>query len=95
MRDLGVSTDLRLIAQDTAARLETALQGWLGRDTGPQSVASYVAHSADHPWGRPRVVLGLDADQALALAELLNAHPAGDEDGRRSASRGGDGDAGH
>jgi hypothetical protein len=36
-----------------------------------ESVASYVAHSIDHPWGRPRVVLGLDADEARALAALL------------------------
>ena len=36
-----------------------------------ESVASYVAHSLDHPWGRPRVVLGLDAEEARALAALL------------------------
>jgi hypothetical protein len=36
-----------------------------------ESVASYVAHSIDHPWGKPRVVLGLDAEEARALAALL------------------------
>ncbi|HEY9523065.1 MAG TPA: hypothetical protein VIR33_07485, partial [Thermopolyspora sp.] len=36
-----------------------------------ESVASYVAHSIDHPWGRPRVVLGLDAEDAHELAALL------------------------
>ncbi|WP_281197129.1 hypothetical protein [Microtetraspora niveoalba] len=34
-------------------------------------MASYVAHSIDHPWGRPRVVLGLDAEDARELAALL------------------------
>ncbi|GAB3662873.1 hypothetical protein GCM10027589_26140 [Actinocorallia lasiicapitis] len=66
-------------AQRAANELERAWTQWrhargLGdTDTGQgaESVASYVAHSIDHPWGRPRVVLGLDADEARALAALL------------------------
>ncbi|RAY13649.1 hypothetical protein DPM19_18435 [Actinomadura craniellae] len=62
-------------AQVAAGELERAWSRWrhsrglAGQMTG--SVASYVSHSIDHPWGRPRVVLGLDADEARALAALL------------------------
>ncbi|MBW8482088.1 hypothetical protein [Actinomadura parmotrematis] len=62
-------------AQRAASELERAWADWrharglAGRV--PESVASYVAHSIDHPWGRPRVVLGLDAEEARALAALL------------------------
>ncbi|WP_344747617.1 hypothetical protein [Streptosporangium vulgare] len=41
-------------------------------------MASYVAHSIDHPWGRPRVVLGLDAEDARELASLLQKPEAGE-----------------
>ncbi|WP_066934407.1 hypothetical protein [Microtetraspora fusca] len=63
-------------AQRAAAELERAWAHWLetrGRssEVGGESVASYVAHSIDHPWGRPRVVLGLDAEDARELAALL------------------------
>ncbi|GAA3225778.1 hypothetical protein [Actinocorallia longicatena] len=66
-------------AQRAANELERAWSQWRHMrgltETGPgqvtESVASYVAHSIDHPWGRPRVVLGLDADEARALAALL------------------------
>jgi len=63
-------------AQRAAAELERAWARWrAGLDSGvehePESVASYVAHSLDHPWGRPRVVLGLDAEDARELAALL------------------------
>ena len=44
-----------------------------GTDVGAESVASYVAHSLDHPWGRPRVVLGLDAEDARELAAAAPA----------------------
>jgi hypothetical protein len=64
-------------AQRAAAELERAWARWRaarGRssDAGAESVASYVAHSIDHPWGRPRVVLGLDAEDARDLAALLS-----------------------
>ena len=64
-------------AQRAAGELERAWQRWRRArgmaDAEPvaESVASYVAHSLDHPWGRPRVVLGLDAEEARALAALL------------------------
>lgn len=62
-------------AQRAAGELERAWTEWRHArgltERGAESVASYVAHSIDHPWGRPRVVLGLDADDARALAALL------------------------
>lgn len=62
-------------AQRAAAELERAWTRWRQArglvEEVPDSVASYVAHSVDHPWGRPRVVLGLDAEEARALAALL------------------------
>lgn len=65
-------------AQRAATALERAWAGWRsarGRNTDghAESVAGYVAHSIDHPWGRPRVVLGLDAEDAHELAALLEA----------------------
>lgn len=62
-------------AQRAASELERAWSEWrhargLAEEVS-ESVASYVAHSIDHPWGRPRVVLGLDAEEARALAALL------------------------
>ncbi|GAA3424278.1 hypothetical protein ACWDTT_32730 [Streptosporangium sandarakinum] len=70
-------------AQRAAAELERAWAHWRaarGRagDVGAESVASYVAHSIDHPWGRPRVVLGLDAEDARELASLLTKQEMGD-----------------
>jgi hypothetical protein len=62
-------------AQRAASELERAWTQWRYTrgltEQVSESVASYVAHSIDHPWGRPRVVLGLDADEARALAALL------------------------
>ena len=67
-------------AQRAAIELERAWGQWRHArglsDEAPESVASYVAHSIDHPWGRPRVVLGLDADEARALAALLGKEHA-------------------
>ncbi|MDN3355954.1 hypothetical protein [Actinomadura sp. DC4] len=67
-------------AQRAASELERAWADWRRArgliDDAPESVASYVAHSIDHPWGRPRVVLGLDADEARALAALLGKEHA-------------------
>ncbi|WP_345434157.1 hypothetical protein [Actinoallomurus vinaceus] len=62
-------------AQRAASELESAWSQWRHArgliEEVTESVAGYVAHSIDHPWGRPRVVLGLDADEARALAALL------------------------
>ncbi len=87
--DTGVyrrDPDLVSCAQRAATELERAWTDWRnarGRDEDApaESVASYVAHSIDHPWGRPRVVLGLDAEDARELAALLQQqdehhHPA-------------------
>lgn len=67
-------------AQRAASELERAWSEWRRArglsDEVTESVASYVAHSIDHPWGRPRVVLGLDADEARALAVLLGKEHA-------------------
>jgi hypothetical protein len=67
-------------AQRAASELERAWAEWRRArgliEEASESVASYVAHSIDHPWGRPRVVLGLDADEARALAALLGKEHA-------------------
>jgi hypothetical protein len=67
-------------AQRAASELERAWSQWRHSrglvEEVSESVASYVAHSIDHPWGRPRVVLGLDADEARALAALLTKEHA-------------------
>ena len=45
-------------------------------------VVSYVGYSLEEPWGKARIVIGLDADEAGFLAEFLDrdecAHPAQD-----------------
>jgi hypothetical protein len=33
---------------------------------------SYVGYSLKEPWGEPRVVIGIDADEAEYLAEFLD-----------------------
>jgi len=35
-------------------------------------VVSYVGYSLKEPWGEPRVVIGIDADEAEYLAEFLD-----------------------
>ena len=40
----------------------------------PAPVSSYVGYSLDAPWGQPRVVLGLCAEEAEQLAVLLDRH---------------------
>ena len=76
--------ELASCARRAAAELERAWGRWRsaqGRDDDapPDSVAGYVAHSIDHPWGRPRVVLGLDAEDARNLAALLRRQEASAE----------------
>jgi hypothetical protein len=67
-------------AQRAASELERAWAQWRHArgliEEVTESVAGYVSHSIDHPWGRPRVVLGLDADEARALAALLGKESA-------------------
>jgi hypothetical protein len=63
-------------AQRAAKRLETAWEQWRalhGLAVAPgQPVVSYVGYSLKEPWGEPRVVIGIDADEAEYLAEFLD-----------------------
>ena len=42
------------------------------RSRPDRPVVSYVGHSLKEPWGEPRVVIGIDADEAEYLAEFLD-----------------------
>jgi hypothetical protein len=63
-------------AQRAAARLESAWEQWRTLHglavTPAQPVVSYVGYSLKEPWGEPRVVIGVDADEAEFLAEFLD-----------------------
>jgi hypothetical protein len=63
-------------AQRAAARLESAWEQWRalhGLAVAPaQPVVSYVGYSLNEPWGEPRVVIGIDADEAEFLADFLD-----------------------
>src|SRR5215472_18055208 len=70
--------DLVFKAQLAAAALERAWQRWrvihgLVADPMP-AVSSYVGYSLEDPWGQPRVVFGLAAEDAEQLAALLERH---------------------
>src|SRR6267154_1057142 len=65
-------------AQRAAVALERAWERWramhgLSADPMPP-VSSYVGYSTEEPWGRPRVVFGVDAREAELLAALLDHH---------------------
>ena len=69
--------DPRLVsrAQRAATMLERAWERWratqgLAAEPMPP-VSSYVGYSIEEPWGRPRVVFGVDAEDAERLAALL------------------------
>ncbi len=77
--------DPRLVsrAQRAATMLERAWDRWrsaqgLAAEPLPP-VSSYVGYSIEEPWGRPRVVFGVDAEDAERLAALLqeSTRPAG------------------
>ena len=63
-------------AQRAATRLESAWEQWRalhGLAVAPgQPAVSYVGYSLKEPWGEPRVVIGIDADEAEYLAEFLD-----------------------
>ena len=63
-------------AKRAATRLESAWEQWRalhGLAVAPgQPVVSYVGYSLKEPWGEPRVVIGIDADEAEYLAEFLD-----------------------
>ena len=69
--------DPRLVsrAQRAATMLERAWERWRttqGLEAEPMPpVSSYVGYSIEEPWGRPRVVFGVDAEDAERLAALL------------------------
>ena len=70
--------DLVTRAQRAAVALERAWERWramhgLSADPMPP-VSSYVGYSTEEPWGRPRVVFGVDAREAELLAALLDHH---------------------
>src|SRR5689334_12987722 len=67
--------DLVLRAQQAAAVLERAWDHWrtlhgVGAGALPP-VSSYVGYSLEEPWGQPRVVFGIAAEEAEQLAALL------------------------
>jgi hypothetical protein len=63
-------------AQRAATRLESAWEQWRalhGLAVAPgQPVVSYVGYPLKEPWGEPRVVIGIDADEAEYLAGFLD-----------------------
>jgi hypothetical protein len=63
-------------AQRAATRLESAweqLRALHGLAVAAgQPVVSYVGYSLKEPWGEPRVVIGIGADEAEYLAEFLD-----------------------
>src|SRR6266516_5388523 len=63
-------------AQRAATRLESAWEqgrALHGLAVAPgQPVVSYVGYSLKEPWGEPRVVIGIDADEAEYLAEFMD-----------------------
>lgn len=70
--------DLMQRADRAAVVLEQAWERWravhgLGAEPLPP-VSSYVGYSLEEPWGQPRVVFGLRADEAELLASQLDGH---------------------
>lgn len=65
-------------AHRAALTLERAWERWRimhGLSAEPMPpVSSYVGYSIEAPWGRPRVVFGLDASEAEMLSLLLDRH---------------------
>ena len=63
-------------AQRAATRLESAWEQWRALHglavAAGQPVVSYVGYSLKEPWGEPRVVIGIGADEAEYLAEFLD-----------------------
>ncbi len=74
MRDPG----LMQRAEQAALALERAWEYWRSqRGVGAENatpVSSYVGYSLEEPWGQPRVVFGLGADEAELLAAVIIGH---------------------
>ncbi len=80
-------------AQRAATGLELAWHRWrsmhgLAADPLPP-VSSYVGYSLEEPWGQPRVVFGVDAEEAEQLAAVLDGHDCIGPAAGRSAGRAG------
>jgi len=86
-------------AQRAAARLETAWERWRTlhglAETPAQPVVSYVGHALREPWGQPRVVIGISAEEADSLAEYLAAGVRDVQPRPEPEPAGGDPAAGH
>src|SRR5580692_6678596 len=85
--------DLVTRAQRAAVALERAWERWRamhGLSAEPMPpVSSYVGYSIEEPWGRPRVVFGVNAEDAERLAALLQESVGyGPEDLPRPADSG-------
>jgi hypothetical protein len=74
MRDPGLVQR----AEQAALALERAWDYWRSqRGVGaekPTPVSSYVGYSLEEPWGEPRVVFGLGAEEAEMLAAVIIGH---------------------
>ena len=77
--------DPRLVsrAQRAATMLERAWERWRatqGLEAEPMPpVSSYVGYSIEEPWGRPRVVFGVNAEDAERLAAVPASRGAGEQ----------------
>jgi hypothetical protein len=62
-------------AQYAAALLEAAWERWRALqgigETPAQPVVGYVGYALKEPWGQPRAVIGLSAEEAERLADFL------------------------
>jgi len=69
-------------AQRAAARLESAWERWRALqgmgETPAQPVVGYVGYALKEPWGQPRAVIGLSAEEAERLAEFLERGSSSD-----------------
>ena len=74
MRDPGLVQR----AERAANALERAWGQWRSQHglgaPPPTPVSSYVGYSLEEPWGQPRVVFGVAAEEAEMLASLLDGH---------------------
>jgi hypothetical protein len=74
MRDPGLVQR----AERAAFALEHAWEHWRSQRglaaEKPTPVSSYVGYSLEEPWGQPRVVFGLGAEEAEMLAAVLDGY---------------------
>jgi hypothetical protein len=74
--------ELAARAQRAAVRLEQSWERWRrlrGLNTEKsQPISSYVGYSLVEPWGRPRVVFGVGAEEAEQLSALLESDERAD-----------------